>query len=97
MFFPDQARSHAAIRLTIKRHDDAVDRAFSALGNGWRTFVCAGTREGGMVTRILKRGASCVVLTQNTHMPIEQTVMLPSAEAGELCSLFVQHGLAVPA
>jgi hypothetical protein len=66
---------------------------------GWRCFVLAPTSgPSGLFTWIFKRGANAVMLSQSSAVAQIQTVSLPcNDEALELCSLFVQSGLALPA
>ncbi|MES2784360.1 MAG: hypothetical protein V4684_02785 [Pseudomonadota bacterium] len=97
MFYPDQAGSPAAVRLTVNTPKASTGWGVKMLRAGWRCFMAASGKDGCTITCILKRGATCIMFTQNTLLPLEQTVMLPPAEAGELCSLFVESGLAVPA
>jgi hypothetical protein len=96
MFYPQSAGMPAAVRLTVNPPNAAPGWAIKLMRAGWRSFITAHGKDGGTTTCILKRGSSCVLLAQNKHVPLEQTVMLPPAEAGEICSLFVESGLAVP-
>lgn len=66
---------------------------------GWRCFVRkSASGPSGLFTWIFKRGASAVMLSQSSAVAQIQTVDMPSGdEAHELCALFVQSGLALPA
>ena len=66
---------------------------------GWRCFVRQ-SESGpcGLFTWIFKRGASAVMLSQSAAVAQIQLVDIPcNDEANELCALFVQSGLALPA
>jgi len=97
MFNPFQSGGPATVRLSVNSAQAARGWAVRMQRAGWRTFVRASDRTGSVMTCILKRGSSCVMLSQSQIVPMEQTVVMPPDVAGELCSLFVESGLAVPA
>ena len=97
MFNPVQTGGPACVRLSVNSTQTAQGWAIRLKRAGWRTFVRASDRTGSVMTCILKRGSTCVMLCQSRNVAMEQTVTMPQEVAGELCSLFVESGLAVPA
>ncbi|MDO8279346.1 MAG: hypothetical protein Q7T63_14610 [Burkholderiaceae bacterium] len=97
MFNSFQPGGPACVRLCVNSSQAAQGWAARLRRAGWRTFVRASDRSGSVMTCILKRGRDCVMLSQSAIVPMEQTVVMPADVAGELCSLFVESGLAVPA
>lgn len=97
MFTINSPASSAAVRLTVRPACQASGWGLVLRRAGWRSFMRTNGRDKRTITCLLKRGASCIALTQDPELPIDQTVMLPSDETRELCSLFVTSGLAVPA
>lgn len=85
------------IRLQVKPFGGHNMQALET--KGWRCFVRkSATGPSELFTWILKRGASVVMLVQSKSESQPQTVSMPSTdEASELCGLFVQAGLALPA
>ena len=97
MFYPVESGGPACVRVSVKSAQAATGWAIRMRQAGWRAFVRASDRSGSMMTCILKRGNTCVMLSQNRIVATEQTIEMPQEVAGELCSLFIASGLAVPA
>lgn len=96
MFYPVQCDQPAQVRLTVNSAQASRGWGKRLRIAGWRSFVRASGRDSSVMTCILKRGATAVMLTQSAVVAIDQTISLPPEVAGELCSLFVESGLAVP-
>lgn len=62
---------------------------------GWRCFI--NQSKTGLVTWILKRGASVAMFAQSLTDSMTQDMQLPvGADSSELCDLFVQTGIGTP-
>jgi hypothetical protein len=64
---------------------------------GWRIFYRDICRDGSVLYWLIKRGASAILIPQQTSGERIIDFDLPSEDAAELASLIVKSGLAVPA
>lgn len=64
---------------------------------GWRIFYRDICRDGSVMHWLLKRGASAILIPQQTSGESVINLDLPSEDAAELAALIVKSGLAVPA
>lgn len=71
MFYPVQCDQPAQVRLTVNSAQASRGWGKRLRMAGWRSFVRASGRDSSVMTCILKRGATAVMLTQSAVVAID--------------------------
>ena len=93
--FPNPDTTQACFRIKTPRACNGWSRHFQKAG--WRIFYRDIVRDASVMHFLIKRGASAILIPQQTAQECVVTLDMPSSDAAELATLMVESGLAVPA
>lgn len=83
-------------RFQIKTPRQANGWSLHFRNAGWRIFYRNVCQDGSVMYWLIKRGASAILIPQQTSGESVIDLDLPCDDAAELASLMVKSGLAVP-